>query len=218
MQLWTTWLETLRAVLEFLSSDAGLGPGLAVIALTLGLRTVLLPVSWSCAYRACLHQKRVRRLQPELQRLRERYAGQPQMLAEETMKVYRRRGLRIIETRPILGAFAQMPVFLGMFSILRQGLDGARFLWVASLTRPDFWLALIAGATTALMMLANPDLPEQTRMVLILIPSVIAFVFALKFASALAVYWVTSNCFTAAQTFAVHRLVNRGIQVGDIKI
>lgn len=218
MQLWTTWLETLRAGLEFLSTDAGLGLGVAVVILTLGLRTVLLPVSWSCAYRACLHQKRVRRLQPELQRLRERYAGQPQLLAEETMKLYRKRGLRIIETQPLLGALLQMPVFLGMFSILREGLEGARFLWVASLARPDFWLALISGATTALMMLANPDLPEQTRMALVLIPSVLAFVFALNFASALAIYWGTSNCFTAAQTFVVHRLVNRRILAGTVEV
>ncbi|HUF72859.1 MAG TPA: membrane protein insertase YidC [Gammaproteobacteria bacterium] len=218
MQLWTTWLETLRAVLALLSSDLGLGLGLAIVVLTLCLRAVLLPVSWSCAYRACLHQKRVGWLQPEIRRLRERYANQPQALTEETMKLYRRRGLRLVETWPILGAFAQMPVFLGMFSVLRQGFEGARFLWVASLSRSDFWLALIAGATTVLMMLANPDLPEQTRMALILIPSVIAFVFALKFASALAIYWVTSNCFTAAQTFAVHGLVERRIRAGDIEV
>jgi YidC/Oxa1 family membrane protein insertase len=126
--------------------------------------------------------------------------------------------LPFVETRPILGAFVQMPVVLGMFTVLRQGLDGARFLWVASLSRADFWLALIAGATTAVMMLANPDLPEQTRMALILIPSVIAFVFALNFASALALFWATSNCVTAAQTFAVHRTVDRRVRSGAIEL
>lgn len=218
MQVWSLWLESLRAVLDFLSSDLGLGLGLGIVVLTLCLRGLLLPVSWSCAYRACLQQKRLGRMQPELQRLRERYSAQPQLLAEETMRLYRRRGLRIVETRPILGALAQMPVFLGMFSMLRQGVEGARFLWVASLSRPDFWLALIAAVTTSLMMLANPDLPEQTRLALVLIPGMIAFVFALKFASALAIYWATSNCFTAAQTFAVHLLVNRQIRAGTIEI
>ena len=218
MQIWNLWLETLRSLLELLSSEAGLGLGLAVIVLTLCVRAVLLPVSWSCAYRACLRQRRVGKLQPELERLRGQLADQPQRLAEETMKLYRRRGLRIIETRPILGALVQMPVLLGMFSVLRQGIQGARFLWVASLARPDFWLALIAGATTALMMLANPDLPEQTRAVLVLVPSLLAFVFALKFASALALYWAASNCVTAAQTFAVHRLIDRGIRSGSIRL
>jgi YidC/Oxa1 family membrane protein insertase len=218
MQIWSLWLETLRAVLEFLSSEAGLGLGLAVIVLTLGVRTLLLPVSWSCAYSACLQRKRVRKIKPELDRLREQYGSQPQRLAEETMKLYRARGMRMVETRSLMGALVQMPVLLGMYSVLRQGLKSVRFLWVASLARPDAWLALIAAATTALMVLANPDLPEQTRMFLILIPSVIAFLFALKFASALALYWVTSNCVTAAQTFAVHRLMDRRIRSGAIKL
>jgi YidC/Oxa1 family membrane protein insertase len=218
MQIWSLWLDTLRAVLEFLSSEAGLGLGFAVIVLTLGVRALLLPVSWSCAYSACLRQKRVRELKPELDRLREQHASQPQRLAEETMKLYRRKGMRMIETRPLLGTLLQMPVLLGMYSVLRQGLRSVRFLWVASLARPDAWLALIAAATTALMLFANPDLPEQTRMVLILIPSAIAFVFALKFASALALYWMTSNCVTAAQTFAVHRLMDRRIRSGAVKL
>jgi YidC/Oxa1 family membrane protein insertase len=218
MQMWNTWIETLRVLLDFLATDTGLGLGLAVIVLTLCVRAVLLPVSWHFAYTACLRQKRVSKLQPELKRLRARFGSQPRMLVEETMKLYRRRGLRMIETRPILGALVQMPVLLGMFSVLRQGLQGARFLWVVSLTRPDFWLALIASATTALMMLANPDLPEQTRMVMILIPSLLAFVFALKFASALALYWVASNTVTAAQTFAVHRLLDRRIRSGAVRL
>jgi membrane protein insertase Oxa1/YidC/SpoIIIJ len=46
-------------------------------------------------------------------------------------------------------------------------------------------------------------------MLMILVPSVLALVFALKFASALALYWTASNCFTAVQTFAVHRFVDR---------
>lgn len=218
MQIWMMWLDTLRAVLAFLSSDVGLGLGLAIIAVTICLRILLLPVSWRCAYTACLRQKRVRKLQPELERIRKRFVGRPQALAEETMRLYRRRGLRQIETLPILGAFVQMPVFLGMLSVLRQGLQGARFLWVASLTRPDFWFALIASATTALMVLVNPDLPEQTRTILVLLPAAIAFVFALKVASAVALYWMASNCVTAAQTFAVHRLIDRRVRAGAIEL
>ncbi|MGD2166508.1 MAG: YidC/Oxa1 family membrane protein insertase, partial [Gammaproteobacteria bacterium] len=95
MQLWTMWLETLRHLLEVLSSDLGLGSGLAIVALTLVLRFALLPVSWSTAYSSCVRQKRLKSLQPELQRVRERFGSQPQRLAEETMKLYRRKDLRI---------------------------------------------------------------------------------------------------------------------------
>jgi YidC/Oxa1 family membrane protein insertase len=218
MQLWTVWLETLRGLLEVLSSNAGLGSGLAIIALTLMLRFALLPVSWRSAYGACLRQKRLRRLQPEIQRIRERFANQPQHRTEETMKLYRKNGLRMVETGPLLASLVQMPVLLGMFNVLRQGWQQARFLWISNLSRPDFYIAVITAATTALMMLANPDLPEQTRMLMILLPSVVAFIFAMKFASALALYWTASNCFTAAQTCAVHYLVDRRVRSGAIKL
>jgi YidC/Oxa1 family membrane protein insertase len=218
MEFWMTWLDLLESLLQSLASSVGLGQGFAIVALTLLLRFALLPVSWSCAYRACIHQKKVRGLQPELARLKERFRSDPRALAEQTLEAYRRKGIGMIETRPLLGAIVQMPVFLGMFQMLRQGLQQSRFLWIANLSRPDVWLALIAAATTALMALANPDLPEQTRMLMIVIPSILAFVFALKFASALALYWAASNCFTAAQTSAVHYLVGRRIRAGAVRI
>jgi hypothetical protein len=44
---------------------------------------------------------------------------------------------------------------------LRAGANGARFLWVETLSRPDPWSAALAGLATMLMMAANPDLPER---------------------------------------------------------
>ena len=45
------------------------------------------------------------------------------------------------------------------------------------------------------MITANPDLPEQMRLFMILVPSVLAIAAALHFCSALSLYWVASNCF-----------------------
>jgi membrane protein insertase Oxa1/YidC/SpoIIIJ len=55
-------------------------------------------------------------------------------------------------------------------------------------------------------------------MMMILIPRMITIVFALKFASALALYWVASNCFSAMQTIAVHCFLDRRIRSGAVKI
>jgi hypothetical protein len=70
--------------------------------------------------------------------------------------------------------------------------------------QPDVALALIAGLATALMMAVNPDMPEQLRIVMIVIPSILAIVAALHFSSALAIYWAKSvrlraSAFHAAQ-------------------
>jgi YidC/Oxa1 family membrane protein insertase len=84
--------------------------------------------------------------------------------------------------------------------------------------RPDVFLAVVAGLTTALMMAVNPDLPEQVRILLIVLPSIIAIVVALQFSSALAIYWATSNTFSALQTVLLHALVRRRLRSGAITI
>ena len=216
MNLWHTWLDALRSLVDVLSTEAGLGLG--IIAATLLLRTALLPVSWSIAYRGCIRQKKMLKLQPALQRLKEQYAQQPDLYMQKMMELYRKHELSFVDGKSLLGALLQMPLFLGMFQALRNVGDGFRFLWVPNLLRPDTMLALIAGATTALMIAVNPDIPEQMRLLMIVVPSVIAIVAALKFCSALSLYWVASNCFSAVQTVVLHLVVARRLRAGTLKI
>lgn len=218
MELWTYWLNAIQNLLAFLSSQVGLGTGLGIVALTLLLRTVILPISWRVAYRGSIRQKKMLRLQPELQRLKLECGDEPRDYAQRTMKLYQENGMTVMDWRSILGSLVQMPLFLGMYQTLRAGANGARFLWVETLSRPDPWFALIAGLTTMLVMAANPDLPEQMRLILILVPSVLAAIAALKFCSALAVYWTVSNCYSAIQTGVMHYTIARRIKSGAVSI
>jgi YidC/Oxa1 family membrane protein insertase len=218
MNLWAFWLDTLRGLVDTLSTEVGLGLGLAIIAVTLLLRTLLLPISWSVAYRNCIRQKKMAKLQPELQQLKEMYAGKPDVYMQQMMALYRKHELTFMDGKSLLGVLAQMPLFLGMVQALRSVGDGGRFLWVPNLLKPDVLLAVIAGVTTALMIVANPDIPEQMRLFMILVPSIFAIVFALKFCSALSLYWVASNCFSAVQAMALHFFVGRRLHAGTLKI
>ena len=218
MNIWTLWLGAIRSLVDALSTEAGLGLGLAIITATLLLRILLLPISWSAAYRGCVRQKKMTKLQPELQQLKEKFANEPNLYMQQMTKLYRKHDLSVVDGKSLLGAIAQMPLLLGMFQVLRSAGDGARFLWVPNLFKPDVLFALIAGVTTALMITANPDLPEQMRLFMILVPSVMAIMAALHFCSALSLYWVASNCFSAAQTVALHFVVGRRIRAGTLKI
>jgi membrane protein insertase Oxa1/YidC/SpoIIIJ len=109
-------------------------------------------------------------------------------------------------------------MFLGLYQVLRDDAQGVRFLWIQSLAKPDVWLALLAGLSTLLLMMANPDLPQNMRLLLIVVPSILAVFMALKFCSALAVYWTASNCFSAVQTATVHLVVQRRIRAGVVGI
>jgi membrane protein insertase Oxa1/YidC/SpoIIIJ len=75
-------------------------------------------------------------------------------------------------------------------------------------------LALLVGLTTAILMAANPDLPEQMKLLLIAVPAVIAVITALKLCSALAAYFAVSNSFSAVQTYCLHRVVARRASPG----
>lgn len=216
MNIWNAWLELIQGLLNVLSSGVGLG--LAIVLATLLLRSVILPISWSMAYRGGVRQKKMNRLQPELQALKDQYARQPDVYMKRMQALYARHGLSSVDRKSLLGSLLQMPVLLGMLQTLRKVGDGVSFLWVRNLLKPDLALALIAGLTTALMIAANPDLPEQMRIIMILVPSIIALVLALKVGSALSIYWVTSNCFSAIQTVAVHAIVGRRIRTGALKI
>ena len=218
MELWTYWLSAIQGLLTFFSSQLGLGAGLGIVALTVVLRTVILPISWRVAYRGSIRQKKMLRLQPALARLKLECGDEPQIYAQRTMKLYQENGMTVMDWRSIFGSLVQMPLFLGMYQMLRAGATGARFLWVETLSRPDPWFALLAGLSTVLVMAANPDLPEHMRLLLILVPSVLAAIVALKFCSALAVYLTVSNCYSAIQTGVMHYTIARRIRSGAVSI
>jgi YidC/Oxa1 family membrane protein insertase len=218
MELWTQWLNAIHSLLMFLSSEVGLGTGFSIVSLTLLLRTVILPITWPIAYRGSIRQKKMVRLQPELARLKAESGNEPHVYAQRMMKLYQDNGMTVMDWRSVLGSLVQMPLFLGMYQTLRAGVNGARFLWVETLARPDAVFAILAALTTMLMMAANPDLPEQMRLILILVPSILAAIMALKFCSALAVYWTVSNCYSAIQTGALHYVVARRINSGAVRI
>ena len=218
MDIWTLWLEAIRSIVTALAADAGLGVGAAVIIATVLLRTVVLPLAWQIAYRACVRQKKLAKLQPELRALQERFRDQPDVYLRKLAELYKAHGIAMVDAKTFLGALAQMPLFLGMFQVLRTAGDGVRFLWIPNLLRPDVALAVIAGLTTALMMAVNPDMPEQVRIFMIVVPTILAVVAALQFSSALAIYWATSNTFSAIQTVVLHSVVRRRIAAGIVRI
>jgi membrane protein insertase Oxa1/YidC/SpoIIIJ len=53
---------------------------------------------------------------------------------------------------------------------------------------------------------------------MIVVPSILAVVAALQFSSALAIYWATSNAFSALQTVVLHAVVRRRIAAGLVRI
>lgn len=207
MTFWAGWVDFIGQTLQWLATDAGLGMGFAIVALTLAVRASLLPITWTAAYLALARHRKLTRIKPQLEQLRAAYGSDPKRLFERTLELYERHDLKFFDWRGLLGGAAQAPVVLGVYQCLRSGLAAGRFLWIGTLAKPDVALAIVAGLTSVLLMSFAPGLPEQMRQIMLWLPCIIMIVIALKFSSALALYWVTSNLVGAAQAATVRAAV-----------
>jgi YidC/Oxa1 family membrane protein insertase len=109
MDIWAMWLDSIGSVIAALSSDAGLGFGLAVVVATVLLRTALLPLAWPIAYRACIRQKKMTKLQPELRALQDRFRAKPDLYLQRMQELYRAHGLTMLDGKSLVGGLAQLP-------------------------------------------------------------------------------------------------------------
>lgn len=214
MILWHYWLAAIGHVLELFAHETHLGMGAGIILLTLAARSALLPVTWAGAYRADMRRRKLRRLEPALEALKRRFEADRQRYAQEMMRLYRREGIRLVDGASLLGSLIQLPVWLGIYQVLRALRSAGRFLWIADLSRPDLWLAMIAGAATMAFMALNPDLPEHVRIMLLLLPTIFTVIAALKFSAALSLYWTTTNVFSGAQAIALRTVTARRARAG----
>ena len=209
MDLWHQWIGIIQHALTLCAVNLHLGTGLAIISMTLVVRSAFLPLTWTIARRAEERRTILQRLKPALDGLQKQFGGDRQRYAQEMMNLYRREGLTPVDGTSLLGTLVQLPVFLGIYQVLRATKQGGRFLWVANLARPDLWLAVAAGAATMLLMAMNPDLPEHVRLVLVLVPAIVTVIAALKVSAALSLYWATTNVFSGAQTVVLRAVQAR---------
>ena len=169
--------------------------GWAIILLTLLIQTLLFPMT----LKTFKTQAAMRKLQPEVARIQQRYAKDPQKLQAEMMELYRKEG-----ANPLGGCLpmlVQIPVFYALYGALRNAweLHGAAWIWwIHDLSAKDPYYALpvVMGG---LMFLQNrmgqqlPD-PAQARMMKWM-PVVFTFMF-LKLPSGLVLYWLTNSLAT----------------------
>lgn len=177
--------------------------GLSIVVVTFLLRLLILPLM----IKQTKSTKAMQAIQPELQKLREKYSAKDQKtqqkLQQETMKLFQETGVN-----PLAGClplFIQVPILLAFYqAIMRTAeLQGHTFLWF-TLSEPDkIALPIIAGLTTFVQqkLMLVPENP-QMKMMMYIMPIMI-FSFAMFFPAALTLYWVVGNIFMIGQTYFI---------------
>ncbi|HWA28648.1 MAG TPA: YidC/Oxa1 family insertase periplasmic-domain containing protein [Lacunisphaera sp.] len=187
--------------------------GWAIVITTLTLKIVFLPLTLAASRSA----KRMAKLQPHMQALREKYKDNPQKMQAETLRIFKEN-----KVNPVGGCIPVLitiPFFVGFFAMLQSASDlrFAGFLWVHDLSAPDTVahilgfplniMPLLMGATMIVQMRLTPtpsvDPAQQTMF------KIMPWMFTLfcySFGAGLALYSTINGLFTIGQQMIINRM------------
>jgi YidC/Oxa1 family membrane protein insertase len=191
--------------------------GLAIICLTLVVRTLMFPV----AQKQFRSMAGMRVLQPKMKVLQDRYKDDKPKLQQEMLKLYQEE-----KVNPVAGCLPiliQIPIFYALYKVLMVSVEMRHkpfVLWIKDLSAPDPLtpvnlfgfldfqpphilalgvLPIILGISMFLQFKLNPPPTDPVqKQVFGLMPWVLMFVMA-PFAAGLVIYWITNNFLTIAQ-------------------
>lgn len=220
---WVWWAaQPLYAILYFLHNgeihsfgiDAKVFGGVAnwgicIILLTLIVKLVFFKLS-EASYKS---MARMRKLQPKLAALKERYGDDKQQFSQEMMRLYQKE--KVNPMGGCLPILVQMPVFIALYWVLRESVELRHepfFGWIFDLSSKDPWfiLPLIMGVSMWFQMRLNPAPPDPTQAkVMQMMPFMFTFMF-MWFPSGLVLYWVSNNILSISQQWVITRSIEKG--------
>ena len=217
------------AVLHWLNVIIG-NMGWAIIGLTLIIKAVLFPL----AYKSYASMAKMKELQPEMEKIKERVGDDRQKLQQEMMGLYKKE--KVNPASGCLPILIQIPIFFSLYKVIFVTLELRHepwFGWIRDLSAPDpstilnlFGLLPWANPTTPGSILAiislgilpillgismwlqqklNPAPTDKTQaMIFAWMPWVFMFMLG-TFASGLVIYWIANNTITFIQQYLIMR-------------
>lgn len=180
--------------------------GWSIILLTLLIKLAFYKLS-ETSYKS---MAQMRKLQPRMQQIKERYGDDRQKMNEAMMKLYKEE--KINPLGGCLPILVQIPVFIALYWVLLESVELRQapfILWIQDLSTKDpyFVLPIIMGASMILQHRLNPTPmdPIQAK-VMMLLPLVFTVFFAF-FPAGLVLYWVVNNILSIAQQWYITRRV-----------
>jgi len=182
--------------------------GLSILLLTIIVRTIILPLM----IKQYKNTKAMQALQPEMQKLREKYKEDPRKQQEEMMKLYQTH-----QVNPLAGCLpliVQMPIFIALYNSIYQNVEirDHSFVGFQLGTSPSqgewyyYIIPTIAAITTLVqsMMMSKQQTMAGPMKGLMYIFPVLIFVMAINFPVALPLYWIYSNIYTIVQNYFMY--------------
>ncbi|MCG8535516.1 MAG: membrane protein insertase YidC [Pseudomonadales bacterium] len=200
--------EILFWTLDYFHSWTG-NWGFAIIMLTILIKLIFFYPS-AISYKS---MAKMRKVAPEMTRLREQYADDRQKLSVEMMNLYKKE--KINPLGGCLPILIQMPVFLALYWALLESVELRQapfLLWIQDLSvmDPYFVLPLIMGGSMWVQQMLNPAPPDPMQAKVMKMMPILFTVMFLWFPAGLVLYWVTNNLLSIAQQYVITKRIEAG--------
>jgi YidC/Oxa1 family membrane protein insertase len=208
-----------EAILKIFHDTIGLSWGFSIIALTLLVRSCLLPLTFKQYHT----MQRLAQLQPEMKKLQVKYKDDKERLNQEMMSFYRENKVNPLAS--CLPMLAQFPVFISLYYMLRIDLredicgqsaqpcgesPETSFLFIPDITDKAtgsvlaILIVLYVGSQLASSLLSMSTADRTQRMIFLALPFVFV-TFVIQFPAGLLVYWITTNLWTIVQQLIIKK-------------
>ncbi len=178
--------------------------GVAIILLT----TMIKIIFWPLTHKSYSSMKSMQKLQPEMQKLRDKFKNDKERLNKEMMQLYKTHSVNPLGG--CLPMIVQIPVFFALYQVLLNSiaLRHAPFaFWLTDLAAKDpyYITPVLMGASMFVQQKMTPTTadPMQAK-IFMMMPIVFTFMF-LNFPSGLVIYWLVNNLLTILQQYFIHR-------------
>lgn len=185
--------------------------GWSIILLTLGIKLVFYKLS-ETSFKS---MARMRKMQPRMKQLKERFGDDRQAMNQAMMKLYKDE--KINPLGGCLPILVQIPVFIALYWVLLESVELRQadfMLWIEDLSTPDpyFVLPLLMGVSMFAQQKLNPaPLDPIQQKVMMALPFVFT-VFFMFFPAGLVLYWVVNNVLSITQQWFITRRIEQGEQ------
>jgi YidC/Oxa1 family membrane protein insertase len=213
--------------------------GVAILIVTLCIKLVLFPL----ANKSYVSMSKMKKLGPEMQRIKERYAEDRMRQQQAMMELYKKE--KVNPASGCLPILVQIPVFFALYKVLFVTIEMRHapfFGWIHDLSAPDptnvftlfgliawdpmavplvghylhlgLW-PLIMGVTMWAQMKLNPAPPDPTQqMIFNWMPLIFTFMLA-SFPAGLVIYWAWNNTLSVAQQSIIMRRHGAKVELWD---
>jgi len=210
--------KVLVDILVFFHAHLAFGNwGVAIILMTICLKTVLFPLTW----KSIKSSAAMKRLKPELDVINAKFADDPQAKNMALLELWRKNGVNPMGG--CLPQLVQLPVWFAMYTTLQTAVEmyHEKFLWFSDLSAPDkyYVMPLVLGALIVVQQRMTPQQgldPIAAKMMTFVMPAMFT-VMMLFLPAALGVYMLTNSLLGIAQQLVVQNLpMNKGGGGGEI--